>query len=153
KEPGFLRIFGHDERSNESWVVKASCLVNASGPWANLTAQLVSPDSLKLVRPTRGTHIMVPEVLSDHAVLITTPRDKRVIFVIPWRGYSLVGTPDLDDNEDPDRTKPTEEEIRYLLHEAARIFPAANWDRSQVLASFAGLRPLAWAEKGHASSV
>ncbi len=153
KEPGFLRVFGQDERTGESWAVKTSCLVNASGPWANQTAQMVSTDNLKLVRPTRGTHIVVPEVIPQHAVLITTRKDDRVIFVIPWRGYSLVGTTDLDDPEDPDKTQPTEEEIQYLLNEAARIFPGANWDRDQVLSAFAGLRPLAWTDRGHASSV
>jgi glycerol-3-phosphate dehydrogenase len=127
--------------------------VNASGPWANQTAKLVSDEALRLVRPTRGTHIVVPEVLSNHAVLVMTPEDSRVIFVIPWRGYSLVGTTDLDDPENPDQVHPTEEEITYLLKEASRVFPKVSWERSRVISAFAGLRPLAWSDGGHASSV
>ncbi len=147
------RIFYHDERFNEGGVITASCLVNASGPWANQTAKLLSSDALKLVRPTRGTHIVVPEVLGQNAVLLSTPKDNRIIFIIPWRGVSLVGTTDLDDSENPDSVKPTEEEIQYLLTEASRVFPAYTWERKKVISAFAGLRPLAWSDGGHASSV
>ena len=153
RQPSQARIFFRDERSGEAGALTASCLVNASGPWANLTAQLVSQDSVQLVRPTRGTHIVVPEVLPRQAVLVMSREDNRVIFVIPWRGYSLVGTTDLDDPGDPDKVRPTEEEISYLLKEAARVFPKVSWDHNRVLAAFAGLRPLAWSDGGHASSV
>ncbi len=153
RQPSQVRVFFHDERSGENGALAASCLVNASGPWANLTAKLMAEDSLQLVRPTRGTHIVVPEVLRDNAVLVMSREDNRVIFIIPWRGYSLVGTTDLDDPGDPDKVRPTEEEIGYLLKEASRVFPKASWDRGRVIAAFAGLRPLAWSEGGHASSV
>jgi glycerol-3-phosphate dehydrogenase len=148
-----IKVFYHNDQTNEAGVIQTTCLVNASGPWANETAKLISDDALKLVRPTRGTHIVVPTILSDHAVLVTTPKDNRIIFVIPWRSYSLIGTTDLDDLENPDKVKPTEEEIQYLLTEASRVFPQAKLKRNQVFASFAGLRPLAWSDGGHASSV
>jgi glycerol-3-phosphate dehydrogenase len=96
---------------------------------------------------------VVPEVLSSYALLIAIPRDNRVIFVIPWRGASLVGTTDLDDGQDPDRVHPTAEETDYLLREASRIFPGKTWTREAVIAAFAGLRPLAWSPEGNASSV
>ncbi len=148
-----IRIFYHDDHSNEAGVVTTACLVNASGPWVGQIAKLVSDDALQLVRPTRGTHIVVPEILPSQAVLITTQKDNRIIFVIPWRGYSLVGTTDLDDSENPDNVHPTEEEIDYLLREASRVFPKCSWDRKLVIAAFAGLRPLAWSDGGHASDL
>ncbi len=147
------RVFFHHEQSGEEGTIAASCLVNASGPWANQTGRLISDDSLHLVRPTRGTHIVVPEVLRHHAVLVMSQKDNRVIFIIPWRGNSLVGTTDLDDSEDPDKVHPTEEEINYLLLEASRIFPNVSWGRERVISAFAGLRPLAWSDIGRASAV
>lgn len=148
-----VRVLYQNNDSGEEGTVTASCLVNASGPWANQTAKLVSGDSPPLVRPTRGTHLVVPQVLSGHAVLVMSPKDRRVTFIIPWRGYSLVGTTDLDDAGNPDEVRPTQEEVAYLLNEASRIFPNVSWSQGQVLSAFAGLRPLAWAEEGHASSV
>jgi glycerol-3-phosphate dehydrogenase len=152
-DPSEIQVYFQNNQTGEKSLVTARSLVNASGPWANQTSKMISSQSKPLVRPTRGTHLVVPQVLSEDAVLITTRQDNRVIFVIPWRGFSLVGTTDLDDLEDPDKTKPTEAEIDYLLQEASRLFPGRLWDRSQVLASFSGLRPLAWADEDHASSV
>ncbi len=152
-EPTQARVFYRDLLSHETGVLTAACLVNATGPWANQTAKLLSENALKLVRPTRGTHIVVPQVLPELATLITTPKDNRVIFVIPWRGECLVGTTDLDDPGDPDLVRPSEEEIQYLLREASRLFPEHPWERDRVIASFAGLRPLAWSEGEAASAL
>jgi glycerol-3-phosphate dehydrogenase len=153
QEKDFIRVFFQNNKTQESGVVEASCLVNASGPWANLVSKMIDENALKLIRPTRGSHIVVPQVLSSQAVLITTQKDNRIIFVIPWRGFSLVGTTDLDDPQDPSEVKPTEEEIQYLLEHASRVFPKSKWDKSQIISAFAGLRTLAWSEGGHASSV
>jgi glycerol-3-phosphate dehydrogenase len=153
KNLGLTEIRFQDLATGKEGAYSARCVVNASGPWANQTDKFFHTSVKPLVRPTRGTHLVVKEVLGEKALLITTRQDKRVIFVIPWRGYSLVGTTDLDDPNDPDKTKPSESEINYLLTEAARLFPGQAWDRSKVLALFTGLRPLAWAEADHASSV
>ncbi len=150
---GSTEIRFQDLATGKESALLARCVVNASGPWANQTDKFFHAGAKPLVRPTRGTHLVVKEVLGEKALLITTRRDKRVIFVIPWRGFSLVGTTDIDDPRDPDQTKPDNAEIDYLLTEAARLFPGQTWDRSKVLAVFTGLRPLAWAEADHASSV
>jgi glycerol-3-phosphate dehydrogenase len=142
-----------DDLEKKTGTLFASCLVNASGPWANETAQIINSDTEKLVRPTRGTHIVVPQVLSDHAVLITAQGDNRVIFVIPWRGYSLIGTTDIDDSTDPDSTHPTEEEMDYLIEQTSRVFPGISLKKEKIIAAFAGLRPLAAGGEKHPSSV
>jgi glycerol-3-phosphate dehydrogenase len=139
--------------SGSAGTLHARCVANTTGPWTNETARMLSRGHRDLVRPTRGTHVVVPRVLPDHAVLVMSRSDRRIFFVIPWRDYSLVGTTDLDDPGDPDRVAPTEEEIAYLLEGAARVFPGASWGRERVLAAFAGLRPLAYSAGGHASSV
>ena len=54
------RVFFQDERTGESGVLQASFLVNASGPWANQTAKMISENAFRYVRPTRGSHIVVP---------------------------------------------------------------------------------------------
>ena len=153
RSPGQIQVTFQNELSGAVGTLAAACLVNASGPWANQTAGLLTKDFVPLVRPTRGTHIVMPGILPSHAVLVMSRKDNRVIFIIPWRGESLVGTTDLDDPSSPDTTRPTEEEITYLLQEAARIFPRSSWKREDVLSAFAGLRPLAWSDAGSASSV
>ena len=146
-------VFYKDKKTGKTGVVKARCLLNATGPWANQTSKILGEDGVVLVRPTRGSHIVVPQVIPNHAVLITTPKENRIIFIIPWQGFSLVGTTDLDDTVDPDQVKPAEEEIQYLLDQASRVFPGQTWERSQVISAFAGLRPLAFSTGNSTSSV
>jgi glycerol-3-phosphate dehydrogenase len=131
----------------------ARSVADATGPWANKTSRFWSGKEEKKVRPTRGSHIIVPRVLTDYAVLVMAPKEKRILFVIPWRGCTLVGTTDVDDDGEPEKVRCTEEETEYLLHHASRLFPQLDWSKSQVLASFAGLRPLAWSDSKQASSV
>jgi glycerol-3-phosphate dehydrogenase len=133
--------------------LSARSVADATGPWANKTSRFWSGKEEKKVRPTRGSHIVVPRVLTEYAVLVMAPKEKRILFVIPWRGCTLVGTTDVDDDGEPDKVRCSEEETEYLLHHASRLFPQMDWSKSQVQASFAGLRPLAWSSSKQASSV
>ena len=118
----------------------APVVVACTGAWTNaLLAEI--PGAPRPVAPTRGTHILVPR-LADCAFTLAAGRDGRLFFVLPWLGMTLVGTTDEPDDDDPDRTAPTEAEVEYLLAEANRFFPAARLRRADVIAAFAGLRPL-----------
>jgi glycerol-3-phosphate dehydrogenase len=150
--PDGFKVRYRREGGSIDGILHAAFLVNASGPWANRTSEILPSHPQKWVRPTRGTHIVVPQALPEEALLIQA-RDGRVLFVIPWRGCSLVGTTDLDEPGNPDTLQPTESEINYLLKEASRALPGLDWSRKKVISAFCGLRPLAWAEGGQASSV
>ena len=45
-----------------------------------------------------------------------------------------------------------EADIQYLLQEAGRVFPNINFDRSKIITTFAGIRPLV-ADKGDPSRI
>jgi len=137
--------------STQTFLAKA--VADTTGPWANRTSHLWLGREERRVRPTRGSHLVVPSVLTDDAVLVMAPREKRILFILPWRGHTLVGTTDLDDAGNPDQVRCTEEETDYLLHHAARLFPGRDWSKTRVFASFSGLRPLAYSASGSASSV
>jgi glycerol-3-phosphate dehydrogenase len=65
-----------------------------------------------------------------------------MVFVIPWREFSLVGTTDTDFGESPDRVWATAEEVRYLLAETRRILTDPRVDDSSIVYTYAGVRPL-----------
>ena len=134
-------------------LIRARMAADATGPWANLTSRLWPGTHARKVRPTRGSHLVLPFPLSDMAVLVMSPREKRILFAIPFRGGTLLGTTDVDDNGDPGQVRCTREETRYLLEHAQRLFPSRVSLSSPVAAAFAGLRPLAFADDAHASSV
>ncbi len=110
------------------------------------------PHSVKRLRPTKGVHIVYRGEISPSAFLLQSRQDKRIFFVIPFKGNSLIGTTDTDYDQSPDSVKVEEADIQYLLQEAGRVFPNINFDRSKIITTFAGVRPLV-ADKGDPSRI
>ena len=131
------------EQGGEKRTIHAKALVNAAGPWVMDVLDRVVGDRIKgRVRLVKGSHIIVPKVHSlGHAYILQNP-DKRVIFVIPYEGqFSLVGTTDVAVPNVEAAAAITEQETDYLLA-AANRFLAKPLTRDDVVASYAGVRPL-----------
>ena len=120
----------------------ARVVVNASGPWLDRVSTL-GDGAVRRLRTTRGAHLVLPSLLREHALILSAGRDNRVFFIMPWRGLTLVGTTDVDDEGDPAAVTCSPEERRYLLEETRRALPGAPISDADVIAQFAGVRPLA----------
>jgi glycerol-3-phosphate dehydrogenase len=141
-----------DLEGGEEVEVEAEVVVNAAGPWLDSLCAL-DGETQRRLRPTRGTHVLVPRInRGDEALYLTAGRDERLFFVIPWGGMSLIGTTDVDFDRDPDAVTPTGDDVDYLLAEARRHLCGATPAREDVVAAFAGLRPLV-SQGGSASGV
>jgi glycerol-3-phosphate dehydrogenase len=90
--------------------------------------------------------------LTERAIYQSTS-DDRMIFVIPWRDFSLVGATDTDFDGDLDRLAATREEVAYLLGEVRKVVPDDRVTPEQVAYTYAGVRPLSWEEDKRASDV
>ena len=131
-EPGGCATI-HDRLGGESFRVSARKIIDATGPWAR------SP-GLRLVR---GSHLVMRRLNRSNHALAYFETGGRIIFVIPWgaaRDLSLVGTTDVDHEGGPDHVAISEEETRYLLEIAGRLFPEARG--MEPIATFSSLRPL-----------
>jgi glycerol-3-phosphate dehydrogenase len=124
-------------------VVRARCLINAAGPWVSrfLTENLELP-ALNRVRLVKGSHIVVPKLYDHGDPYILQHVDRRIIFVIPYENdYTLIGTTDLDYDDDPAKVEISGAEIEYLSEAVNRYFidPVTP---EQVRWSYSGVRPL-----------
>jgi len=156
---GFLhrdgRIAGaalEDQFTRERVEVRAHAVVNTAGPWADAVSRLADQHAAPKLRPTRGIHLIVPRLNRSHPLFSSARQDGRMIFILPWGDYTLIGTTDTDDTQAPEEVAASAEEVDYLLREANRLFPEARLTRESVIMTYAGLRPLA-AAAGQASSV
>ena len=124
-------------------VVRARCLVNATGPWVSrfLTDNLRLP-AVKRVRLVKGSHIVVRRLRDHRDPYILQNSDRRVVFVIPYeQQYSLIGTTDLDYADDPASVEVSGAEIDYLCRAVGRYFKDQPTPE-RVFWSYAGVRPL-----------
>jgi glycerol-3-phosphate dehydrogenase len=131
----------------------ARVIVNASGPWVDDLRALarVRDRGAHVLRRTKGIHCLLPR-LTDRAIYHST-RDDRMIFVIPWREFSLVGTTDTDFDGDLDRVYATRAEVDYLLGEVRQAVPDPRVAAREVHYTYAGVRPLSFEEGRRASDV
>ncbi|GIW71155.1 MAG: glycerol-3-phosphate dehydrogenase [Planctomycetota bacterium] len=133
--------------------VRADAVVNATGPWTDRVR-----GRERLLRPTKGIHIVLErERLPVHyADVMFHPDDGRVLFAIPWGERTYVGTTDTDCTGDPAEVAADAADVDYLLRALARYYPAAALGADDVIATWAGLRPLVAEDREraeHASEV
>jgi glycerol-3-phosphate dehydrogenase len=131
----------------------ARVVVNATGPWVDRLRERarIAERGRRIVRTTKGIHCLLPR-MTERAVYHSTS-DDRMIFVIPWREFSLVGSTDTDFDGDLDRLAATREEVTYLLSEARRAVVDRRVAPEHVAYTYAGVRPLSFEEGTRASDV
>lgn len=148
--------FTHDERGHVSGAVitdmldgskrtvVANAVINASGPWTDRVLARSEHTRGKLLRTTKGVHIVVPRARLpiNNAIVVFHPRDGRVMFALPWGDSSYIGTTDTDYDGDPDNCHCEEADVSYLLEAMTVFFPTARLTEADVIATWAGLRPL-----------
>lgn len=130
-----------DRLAGGSAEVRAAVTVNAAGPWGTRVKGL-SPAAQGMTRLVKGVHLVLPGLPTDDAFLLTTRRDGRVFFLIPWYGRTLVGTTDTDYTGDPGRVDVTPDDVEYLLTEAMNTVSGTGWTESDIFGAFAGVRTL-----------
>ncbi len=137
-----------DEPTGHTYEARAAAVVNATGAWADrLRGQVGGPPHL---RPLRGSHLLFPHYRFPVFQSITFPHpdDGRPVFIFPWEGVTLVGTTDLDHDEDLDREpRIAPEEVDYLLRAARSAFPALSLGPGDVMSTTSGVRPVIRSER------
>jgi len=132
-----------DRLEGRSAVVRARVVINATGAWADrLRAQVGAPAR---IRPLRGSHLIFPtwRLPVAQALSFLHPQDRRPVFIFPWEGIALVGTTDLDHSEPlDDEPAIAPAEVSYLMAAVESQFPALSLGLDDVIATFAGVRPV-----------
>jgi glycerol-3-phosphate dehydrogenase len=122
--------------------VVARVTISATGAWAD--GLRASAGGMRL-RPLRGSHLVLPawRLPLAQAVSLMHPHDGRPVFAFPWEGATLVGTTDIDHGGDLAREAAiTPQELDYLLAALRCQFPALDLGVDDVIATFAGVRPV-----------
>jgi glycerol-3-phosphate dehydrogenase len=135
-----------DHITGERGTIRARQVINAAGTWVDSVRHLEEGVTGRIVRPTKGVHIVVrkKDFPLNHAVFIRSPRDNRLIWPIPALDEELIyiGTTDTDYDESIDKVTATKEDIEYLLEAANHALPEAHLGYEHIVGTWAGLRPL-----------
>ncbi len=135
-------------RQKSDWVIRTEreearfdMIINAAGPWMNELLKANRIRSRYRLSLVRGSHLVLKHRVSDAGVLLQSTSDRRVFFVLPWKGTTLVGTTEVMQRTSLDDVHASPREIEYLISRFNRYIrepiTAANID-----STFAGVRPL-----------
>ncbi|MCS3428024.1 glycerol-3-phosphate dehydrogenase/oxidase [Leucobacter aridicollis] len=133
-----------DETTGESFEFSAQVVLNTSGPWTDLTNGALG-ERTQFMGGTKGSHVVLdhPELLAATGgrEIFFEHSDGRIVLIYPLKGRVLVGTTDID----ADPSKPvvcTDDEVDYFFDLIGQVFPTLTVDRSHIVYSFSGIRPL-----------
>lgn len=133
-----------DVLGGEEFDIEAAVVLNCTGPWTDAVCRLDEAGAAPKLRPTKGAHVVVPweRVKAHNALPMASPSDKRLLFLVPWGDYALIGTTDTDYEGDYDDIRASSEDVDYILEAANRTLPRAGLTYDDVVSTYAGLRPL-----------
>jgi glycerol-3-phosphate dehydrogenase len=114
-------------------------VINVAGPWAYQLLKDSDIDSDYELDLVRGSHIVVNRKL-DHGYFLEAPGERRIFFVLPYKGQTLIGTTEVR-QKISDEIKPTQLEILNLISAYNHYF-VEQITEQDVVKSFAGVRPL-----------
>lgn len=126
-----------DRVGGQTLNVRARTIVNATGPWADYV-----PHSAVRLRLSKGIHIVIDRQRLPIPSAVVITEGKRILFVLPWGERIIMGTTDTDYRARPEDVTVDAEDIRYVLRAANKFFPSVALRETDVLSSWAGVRPL-----------
>ncbi|CRG85587.1 glycerol-3-phosphate dehydrogenase [Talaromyces islandicus] len=131
-------------KGTEEFSIRAKGIINATGPFSDSIRKMDDAAVKEIVAPSSGVHVILPGYFSPSNMGLIDPStsDGRVIFFLPWQGNTIAGTTDraTDITAHP---QPNEEDIEWILSEiSGYLAPDINVRREDVLAAWAGIRPL-----------
>jgi len=126
-----------DQLTGAALTVRTRTLVNATGPWA----EGLGLSAVKL-RLSKGIHVVIDRRHLPVTDAVVLTEGKRILFVIPWGERLIVGTTDTDYEGPPENVAVEPADIAYVLRSLKGTFPALKLTESDIISTWAGLRPL-----------
>ncbi|MCD4720457.1 MAG: glycerol-3-phosphate dehydrogenase/oxidase [Desulfobacula sp.] len=152
-QKGYLAaVNAMDIDSLASVEIKTKVLINATGAFA----ETLHPSPMKgfHIRPLRGSHLIFPKSIFplDRVISFIHPQDLRPVFLFPWEESVLLGTTDVDHDQDM-KMEPfvTMKEADYLMEGLNHILPDFKLSLNDCISSIAGVRPVLSKKKKAAS--
>ncbi len=130
--------------SKKKITVRAKHVISTTGPWTDIVAPTLVSTWKRILRPSKGVHLTFrrDRIPISQAVVMATDDEKRIVFAIPRHEMVIIGTTDTDFEKNPLEVTSTKKDVEYLLGVAREYFPGALLKENDIVATYAGVRPL-----------
>jgi glycerol-3-phosphate dehydrogenase len=138
-------VIAEDRLSGARFDVRASMIVNAAGSSAAAVANLLTARP-GAVQPMTGLalNLMIEGDGGTTAFALTSRSEGRArrLFVVPWRGRTLIGTAHYACERQPQSDAQLEPYVGRFVREVAAAWPSRTITRESVLLVHAGMQSL-----------
>lgn len=132
--------------SGDEIEIRTRAVVDATGVWAADPDHPFSGGSARIL-PSRGAHLVVPRERIPATAGVTIRVPGKVVFLVPWPDHWLIGTTDAAYEGRSARPSADGWEIDELLRTVNDTLDV-DLQRSDVVGTYAGLRPLIAPSRG-----
>ncbi|MGB7518528.1 MAG: glycerol-3-phosphate dehydrogenase [Spirulinaceae cyanobacterium] len=133
-----------DTETGQEKVLLSKAIVNATGPWVAslMDEKKIAVENTKQLRLVKGSHIVTKKLFDHNYCYIFQNDDGRIVFAIPYESdYTLIGTTEVDYQDDPGKATPHDAEKAYLC-EVSNDYFQTSITPQDIIWSYAGVRPL-----------
>jgi glycerol-3-phosphate dehydrogenase len=132
-----------DLLTNEEFEIKAKTITNTTGVWIDEIRKIDDPNSRDVLSPSQGIHLVFTKdkIQCKSAMIIPKTSDGRVVFIIPWEDYVIMGTTDTNVDKIEKEPLPLHDEVDFLLKTGNEYLNKKLY-REDIHSVFSGLRPL-----------
>lgn len=128
--------------TNETFEIRATIFISATGCFTDQIRKYDNPKDKEFMDASVGTHIVLDAQFGPEniGILDSKTSDGRVAFILPWKGYKLVGTTENKGAVVP-TICPTKDDLHFLI-KVAQKFSSEKITLKNVRSAWAGIRPL-----------
>ncbi len=132
-----------DRLDGSTFTLRCKVCVNAAGIFSDQIINLVKKKWRPRVVPAKGIHIVLPlSAFPTNTGLFLPTSDKRYVFVLPWQRALIIGPTDSIYSGDLNHPLANNDEVDYLLQVLNKYNGGRLLNRSDISATWAGIRPL-----------
>ncbi|MDP3705787.1 MAG: glycerol-3-phosphate dehydrogenase [Legionellaceae bacterium] len=128
-------------KSGSTFQIQAKVVINATGPWVESVSQLLSIPLEHSMSLVKGSHMIVPKLYEGEHAYLLQHDDKRVIFIVPYHGHTMIGTTDVTYTDTLHHIDIVPDEINYLSELVHHYFNKP-FNTDDIIMTWSGVRPL-----------
>jgi glycerol-3-phosphate dehydrogenase len=147
-------VVAEDRLTGERCDVRAAMIVNAAGAGAASIANMLTSRE-DAARPMTGIALNLmlegDGLRSGFTLVANTGGRARRLFIVPWRGRTLVGTAHYACARAPQSEAELEPYVERFVREVTSAWPSRSITRESILLVHAGMQPLPHGSEGAAA--
>lgn len=130
------------EADGGKFLLRAKHFIGSVGPWTDMFGKDLFKNWKAKLRPSKGVHLTFSRERFPLKDAFVMGAENRIVFAIPRHEMVIIGTTDTDYPGDPAKVRTEKEDVDYLLKVIDQYFPGVKIERKDIVATYAGVRPL-----------